>query len=55
MTSKALSDFVHKAVFQRQVKTVEDILRQARKSGHSTSREEIYRTVGEVCTPYKTR
>ena len=55
MASEALKKFVHNAIFLRQVKSVDDIQRQARKSGLGTTRNEIYRAVEEVCTPYKSK
>lgn len=51
--SDELSNFVHKAVFIRQVRKIDDIHRQARKKGINVSRNEVYRVVEDVCTPYK--
>lgn len=50
-----LNNFVHKAIFHRQVRTVEEILKQARKARFNTNRGEIYNAIEAVCTPYKKR
>ena len=50
-----LHSFVHKAIFIRQVRTVDEILKQARKSNINTNRSEIYKVIESVCTPYKKR
>lgn len=51
--SNELNNFVHKAVFVRQVRKIDDIHRQARKKGINVSRTEIARVLENVCTPYK--
>lgn len=53
--NNSLKEFVHKAIFHRQVRTVDEILKQARKSRFNTNRAEIYATIEEVCTPYKAK
>ena len=55
MASDNLNSFVHNAIFLRQVRTVEEIHKQARKNRINVSRGQVYRAIEEVCTPYKAR
>lgn len=50
-----LAEFVHNAVFLRQVKTQDEIFWQAKKKGFSTNRAEIHSIVEAVATPYKAK
>ena len=52
-TKNDLYNFVYEAVFERQLKTYEEIFRQAKKSGFTVNQEEILKVVEHVSTPYK--
>lgn len=51
---KNIVNFVHDAVFKRQVRSNEEILRQAHRRGFvELRRRDIEQLVEQVCTPYR--